>query len=236
MKNPWIEIKENHNDYLNSKNFILNDDRDIIEEFNLRNKHEKFKIHKNILPFPYLGNVNNPQILILVNNPGFDNKEFKNGFYGNFHEEIIASYEGNKPMYCFDDDYIKFSDYWFKKLKSLISQFSKEEVSKKIGIINYFPYSSEKFKDFTKKEKSRFLVNGYLKSQEYNFELIRNAIISKTLIIIVRGKNNWFSAIPELKEYENTFSTNSYLNSSISENNCTGFYDKILKKFNHQII
>lgn len=232
MTNPWLEIKNKYSEYKNEENFILGDERKIVKEFNTKTKNENFKIHKYILPFPYVGNVNKPEILILVNNPGFDTKELENGYYKEFHDEILESYEGNKPMYCFDDEYVKFSDYWFKKLGVLINKFGKEKVSNKISIINYFPYSSTKFKDFSKKTKKEYLENEYLKSQQYNFELVENAMNSNALIIIVRGRKNWYKSVDGLKDYKNKFETNSYLNSSITPNNCKGFFDKIEEKFN----
>ena len=37
MKNPWIEITENYNSYKDERNFILKEDRNIINEFNCKN-------------------------------------------------------------------------------------------------------------------------------------------------------------------------------------------------------
>ena len=231
MKNPWIEITENYNSYKDERNFILKEDRNIINEFNCKNK-EVFQIKEYILPFPFLGNVENSEILILLNNPGFDEEELKKGYYDKFHSEIKDSYQGNQKMYCFEDEYIQYSDYWNKKLGNLIEKFGKRTIAEKISIVNFFPYSSSRYKDFSKRDKSNFLKNGYLHSQIYNFEIVKNAMDRKALIIIVRGRKNWFKAVDGLESYINTFKTNSYLNSSITKNNCRDFFDKILERLN----
>lgn len=230
MENPWNEIIENYEQYKNEKNFILKNERKIISEFQKRNKNDRYKIHEYILPFPFIGNIANPQIVLLMNNPGFDEIELEKGFYEQFHKEFLNNLKGKSNLHCFDDEYVKYSDYWLIKLKGLIALFDKKSISEKICMINYFPYSSSKFKDFYKSDKTNFLENGYLKSQEYNFEIIKKAMDLNALFVIVRGKKNWFKAIPSLENYKNTHHTNSYLNSAITENNCKNFYDKILEK------
>ena len=76
MKNPWIEFVEN----LDETNLILKEDKAIIDEFN-QSANETFKVHTEIMPAPFMGNVQSAPILLLLLNPGYDEKEQIKGYY-----------------------------------------------------------------------------------------------------------------------------------------------------------
>ena len=102
-----------------------------------------------------MGNVQNAPIVLLVLNPGYDIKEdcrnFYNEYKGFWKNEIQHIKSIPKlPLFCLDEKYITFSDYWSKKLKPLISVSSIEKVSDKICKIQFFPYHSQKFKSISK--------------------------------------------------------------------------------------
>ncbi len=130
MKNPWEELKES----FDSLEFVLSSEKKVIDEFNL-NSSDKFKIHTEIMPAPFMGNVHTARIVILMLNPGYDEDEFENNYYSEYKEywqnEIlhIKSIE-NLPLFCLDERYIKYSPYWSEKLKPIISIVGKEKVAK----------------------------------------------------------------------------------------------------------
>lgn len=227
MNNPWKKLPKQNNFY------VLEEDAPFINQFNESLSHDKkehFRIHTEIMPAPFMGDILNSKIVILTLNPGFDNTENGNGYYKVYKEywekQIVHQFpDPNYPLFCFEKKYVTYSNYWQIKLNPLIEVSSTEKVAKNISIIQFFPYHSLKYKDFPKS-----ILNGYLESQKYNFELVKMAINRNALIVIQRGKNLWFKAIPELEKLEiekTLYKTNSYLNPIMSENNLPDAFEKI---------
>jgi len=77
MKNPWKKLPKQNNFY------VLEEDAEIINQFNEYIKNykvdEKYRIHTEIMPAPFMGDILNSKIVILTLNPGFDNTENRNG-------------------------------------------------------------------------------------------------------------------------------------------------------------
>lgn len=226
MENPWLEFKTNPK----RNYFVLDDDKAIVDEFN-ETSNETYRIHTEIMPAPFMGNVLESPIVLLLLNPGFDELEQQKGYY-----EEYRSYWENElqhthsvpelPLFCLEDRYIQFSNYWEKKMSYLMQATSKEKVARNISLIQYFPYHSKKYKDIPKKISTDLLT-----SQKYNFYLVEKAIERKAAIIIMRSRRLWFGAVPELVEYKNLHFTNSYLNTTLSKNNLKAF-DEVVEKIN----
>jgi hypothetical protein len=73
MENPWNELLEGIDK--TSNNFIHPAEKNLIKEFNnsLKIKYkDTYKIHTEIVPAPFMGNVHSAKILLLTLNPGFD--------------------------------------------------------------------------------------------------------------------------------------------------------------------
>jgi hypothetical protein len=228
MNNPWEKLPKQNNFY------VLEEDAEIINQFNEYLKNYKddeiYRIHTEIMPAPFMGDVLNSKIVILTLNPGYDSDEESSDYYLNYipywekqiiHEFPVPEY----PLFCFDDEYVEKSDYWKIKLNPIIQVSTVEKVAKNISIIEFFPYHSEKYRDIPKK-----ISKDYLISQQYNFHLVRKAIERDAIIVIQRGERLWKEAIPELKILEgqkNLYRTNSYGNPIMSENNLPDAFEKI---------
>ena len=226
MENPWLEFVKN----LDDNNLVLEQDREIIEKFN-DSTNETYKVHTEIMPAPFMGNVLTSPIVLLTLNPGYDEKEEEKNYYNEYKlywkNEIQHIHSVPElPLFCLEDKYVEYSDYWLKKFMSLISVSSKEKVAQNISIIQFFPYHTKKYKNIPKR-----LLKGYLESQDYNFELVKQAIERKAIIIILRSKKLWFEAIPDL-DNERTRFTNSALNTIQSEKNLGGTFKEIVDILN----
>jgi hypothetical protein len=238
--NPWIKLIEEINEVDFSGNYVLKNEQAIIEKFNKKVNNDLYKIHTQIMPAPYMGNVHSAMVVILMLNPGYTKEEDKIGDDGKNYYDRYKHYWMNEiqhvpsipnlPLFCLDEDYAKSSDYWIKKLKPLTSVSSKEKVAKNICKIQFFPYHTEKYRNIYKNLLAEEGFENFLPSQKYNFQLVKNAMNRSAIIIITRSKKMWLKAIPELKEYENKYFTNSYLNTIISENNLPEAFPKILEK------
>lgn len=232
MKNPWSEFSKS----LYESKLILREEQNVIKEFNQK-VDEKYKIHTDIMPAPFMGDVKNSSVMILVLNPGYDKEEDKRGFYSKYQDywrnEIQHDFNKKLPLFCLDEEYCKYSNYWANVLAPITSELGdngKEIVAKKVSKVQLFPYQSAKYKAI---QKSILKTNGfdkYLPSQLYNFQLVRDAINRNALIIVPRALKKWQEAVPELKEYKNKCTTNSYLNITLSQKNLESDFDRIIKK------
>ena len=104
MKNPWSEFAESpKHDY-----YILDADKAIIDRFNEK-ENDTYRIHTEIMPAPFMGNVLEAPILLLLLNPGFDEEEERLNYYNDYrsyweneiqHKESIT----DLPLFCLDDE------------------------------------------------------------------------------------------------------------------------------------
>lgn len=219
QKNPWIALAQDER----RKNFILKEEQSIVEKFNAR-VSEQYKIQTSIFPAPFMGDVRNASVLILMLNPGYDPKEEIAGYYSQYShwwlkqiQHILPKPE--MPLFCLDDDYIKKSSYWAQKLRPLIDVAGQKNIAHQVAKIQFFPYHSQKYKPLYKKLLKEEGFEAYLPSQKYNFKIVIKAMERGALLIIPRSKKYWFDAIPELKSYPNKYYTKNYRNPILSQNN-----------------
>jgi hypothetical protein len=167
--------------------------------------------------------------------PDMDEEEERKGYYKLFrdywekeiqHEHPVP----DLPLFCLEDKYTQFSDYWKRRLRFLIEATSKEKVAQNVALVQFFPYHTKKYKTIPKR-----ISTDYLASQQYNFHLVEKAIEREATIIMLRGKEQWCESVPLLTEYKNLSFTNSYLNTYLSKGNLKNF-DEIVDKINAHII
>ncbi len=232
LKNPWLEMANN----TARENFVIKEEQAIISKFNERVKDE-YKIHSSIFSAPFMGNVESATVIILMLNPGYDKDEDVDGtnYYKKYENwwmqqiQHILPYP-ELPLFCLEKEYITNSSYWEEKLQPVIEIAGRKTVAKNIAKIQYFPYHSRKFKALHKSLLKEENIN-YLPTQEYNFQLVRNAMKRDAMIVIPRSSKYWYAAIPELVFYQNKYFTNSYGNIIFSEKNLSiSTFDKLIKK------
>lgn len=199
MENPWIHLQ-----HANGK-YFLPDDLPFIEQNNKKCKssNDPKYMHLGYLPEPFIGN-KDAGVYFLLANPGrarnddslinIDPKLKEVTIKNIRHEEQECRFY---PLY---EDFKKFGVYkwWSNCLKDL----TKLGISREFLINNFFSVELYGYHSF--------IVNGgVLKkgnrfpSIEYNIFLVRNAIKENKLILLGRSVNNWFSLVPELRNYEN---------------------------------
>lgn len=216
MQNPWAEFKKDNEEY------ILPEDKPIINEFNRIINNDELKIHTDIYPFPYVGNVLEAPIVLLMLNPGFDEKEieFYNKFKETFQNQLLHKYDLMEYPYYPLNPIIKKddSDYWPKRFRQITEHTHTHKLSRYICNIQFFSYSSKKMNwDYYKK----ILKGKFLLSQEYNFFLVKQAIKRDAIIIFLRrgGQSRWHNAIEELKTYENQYVAKAPFGAYLTEGN-----------------
>ena len=110
------------------------------------------------------------------------------------------------------------SKWWAKRLRPLIEATSLNDVTNNVFCIEYFGYHSSKFGHERLK----------LTSMEYGFQLVRRAIERNALIVMMRAKKHWESAVPDLVTYNRVFGLRSSRNITISPKNCPEGFDQIV--------
>lgn len=218
MLNPWENLEKGSN------GFILPADKPIINEFNCKIcKNEELKIHTDIMPFPFVGNVLEAPIMLLMLNPGYDENENKSGFYDVFKDifwkQLHHKYDQMEyPYYCLNPSIFPYSNYWPKRFKQITDITTELKFSQQVCNIQFFPYSSQKMNwDILNKT----LKGKYLLSQEYNFDLVKKAMHRNALIIFLRrgSQSRWYKAIEGLESYKNKYIAKAPFGAYLSEGN-----------------
>jgi hypothetical protein len=98
------------------------------------------------------------------------------------------------PYYWLDEELADTDGYaWADHLlKRLIADAGRENVVRNLVTLSAHPYHSHMFDD-------RFRS---LPSQRFTVAALRRAIANDALIVAVRARKYWFSAVPELEQHD----------------------------------
>ena len=187
------------------------------------------KIESRSLAEPLHGN---PEagVYLLNGNPGSSARDLD--FVGNTQMEErfrkALNFLDTRMMWLENSETIKDSlgrsypayEYFKRHFREVL----KKKEDPDFCLIEYFPYHSKKSFSYPK----------HLPSYDCIDDLIRHAIASDKLIIIMRQKRTWMERIPELATYKNCICVNSCQSAYISEKNlsrCGRAWDDIVSRF-----
>ena len=210
-ENPWVSLPA-------EPPFLFPADRPVVEEFNNRTANPNYRIETRLLPEPFVGSINAP-ILLLLLNPGVSDEDFALQERTDFQRRVRACHRQEPspyPNYYLHPNMSGPGSRWTARvLKPLIKEFDERVVASGVTFVEYFPYHSRQFKH------SRIRVP----SQEFTFRLVRNALCQQATVFISRGQRIWEEAVPELRLYSLAFTTRSKQNVVISPGNCPSGYE-----------
>ncbi|MBX3239232.1 MAG: hypothetical protein KIT80_18265 [Chitinophagaceae bacterium] len=211
ITNPWESLST-------ERPFILEEDREAVDAYN-KKVGENYKIRLEVMAVPFVGDVLNSKIVLLMLNPRFNENtiEFEDERYKEKLKRIFTHKPVDYPYFGLDPQIQVGKKYWESKLKTLIAKYGLERVSKIISNIQFHPYSSKEFKPIKN-----------LPSQQYIIYLIEQAIERKSIIVMARGEKHWRDLVPQLCEY-NYFKLKNPRNPVLSENNCPGLLKELDK-------
>lgn len=215
MNNPWKSLPR-------EQPFVLESDKSQVLLFN--NKVEnRYKIHLELLPEPYLGNPN-AEIVLLSLNPGFAKDDvtfhrFDNNFKASSRINLLHG-EQEYPFFFLDPKIVRVRGrrWWDRKLGRLVDLYGARTVANHVCCVEFFPYHSEKYRT----------IGSPLPSQQYTFYLVRKAIERKALIVFLRSRKRWVEAVPELASY-GFFELNSPQNAIVTRNNLPEGFERIME-------
>ena len=236
-ENPWREVAEKieKNGYMRLEKLnAYADDIPFIEEFNERTKNEpEYQLHTEILPYPFIGDVLDARVVLLMSNPGYkvsSNIEAHEKMSDEEKRFVIraqtqAMLLEDRAIFYSGPEYKPFNDeqdwYWAKKTRIIREAVPGAET--KIAAVQLMAYHSRKYKPFPEKM-------GLLPSQEYTKRLVKY-LIAKDVVFVYRGSKNkarWFDLVPEL-ENATCVELSSIRNACLSEKNCKDGGFEIIK-------
>ena len=217
MKNPWEDFKI-------STEMIHELDRHSFELHNTKVEPD-YRFLSQLAPEPWIGDTK-ANLLVLLANPGAtrgDVSGVKQKGADIINQLSIANLNHSIKDYphFFFNPILEGTDghTWYKKrFRHLIEVTDAQNVSKKVLSCELVPYHS-----FSWKKPSVMPP-----TQSYTFEIVRNAIERGAIILIGRGKADWFKHVPELSKYKRYFQPASPQCAYISPKNYGQSYKEIL--------
>ena len=234
-QNVWGSITEENGKYFASSDKIFLDK--IQKNTKYKKLDDNFKLDLSVIPLHFVGDIRNAKVLVLNLNPGIDEKYLS--FYNEnkeYQEKIINNLTFKDPKFFEFDYYTENNEGYWSRLSPLFSDKYSEKISKNkisedtqdldifftknIALVEFFPYHSKKFfgiKDIYKSTVKE--MKEYLPSQQFVFNIIRERIENKNVIILFsRAATEWIQAIPEIKSYNKAYKCSNPLNPSFKLN------------------
>lgn len=185
------------------------------EDFAVLAGHRNYSnLRLDTLPDQFIGGLDKAEVIFLLLNPGFDEKDISvNLSLPHFIEanrrNLTDPY--SSPFYYFGGDLEETGGYiwWRRILNPLIKEGVTELMLRdKIMAIEFFPYHSKEWKDLPQ-----------VPSQQIAFDLVGEAIKRNKTIVITRKERMWYDAVPELENYPNKMFVKNRRRPFISPNN-----------------
>ncbi len=201
MRNPWRDLPT-------APPYVLPCDKPILDQYAPRLTGDE-AIRLDTLAYPYLGNPETANVLLLALNGGFNPQVLayllSDPVYVDQRRKSLT-FESDYPFFYLDTRfaYTLGYEWWHKRLSYFIERQGQEAVANKFACIQYFPYCSTRYKALP-----------LLPSQEYSFSLVRQAIKDRKEIVLMRSREKWLAAVPELRDYlytELKFPRTPYIN------------------------
>jgi hypothetical protein len=204
IPNPWLDLPA-------KPPFLLTEDEEIVEKYNAKPRRlEKHRVQLDILPEAFVGARDAP-VVLLSNNPGYGKRakyKLKRKFQARMRKNLRD--EPLKHPFVHLDPRLKVvGEWWERKLKTLHRVFTREVITRSLLNVPYFPYPSNRF--------AHRQVE--VPSQEYTFDLVREAMARDAVIVFMRRDAIWVKQIPALKKYRLAFHVKNTQNPTLNPGN-----------------
>jgi len=191
--NPWTELPESGKYVLPiDKPFVLAHNKNQRDRSDTPNDDHLLQLH--LPPVPHLGMFDAP-VVVLLANPGYVDSDVT--YFKRVHELAIESAKSDSgtPVYPLltDSQDNRGEGWWRSRTKELADEVGGfDELAHRLLVVELHGYHSRKW--------SSPLRN--FPSQEFGFDLVRQAMDRKALIITARCQHHWFASVPGLRGYK----------------------------------
>lgn len=195
MENPWLKLPS-------EKPYILEMDRESIKRYN-QSHGDSRKINLNSVPEPFIGDPESAKVILLSLNPGDSERdakahlhdEFRRAMFHNLHHE-----SQDWPFYSLNPNFAwtGAGRWWAPRTRELRLSAGLDHgtLARRLLVIEWFPYHSK---------KSSLPTKPVCESQKYSFQLAKEMLEKKKLVVGMRSRKHWaevddhFREVPFLK-------------------------------------
>ena len=173
-------------------------DAEKIEAYN-RHAPAQFKLHTELGPALFEGDVETAGIVLLLANPGFDGTSTLDDH--NFQREgwPLSGLHPDAPA--------GLRDWWHLRLRELIQRFGAQPVSRQIAALQITPWASNKFDSALD-----------LPSRPRVLALASRMAERGAVLLVMRAERLWEES-PGVKQCQNRYRVNSWRSSYVSSGN-----------------
>jgi hypothetical protein len=205
VNNPWLNLRDSEGSH------IAEIDRDSIDRYNILVGNKERKVIDKSIPEPFIGDPNSAKLILLSLNPGHSEKDLDWHNYEKFRNAMLSNLEGRNQEYPFYPLNPAFEgsgagEWWQPRTLELKreSGLNDEAFARKLLVIEWFPYHTEKAPARTKRICGS--TGRICASQEYSFQLAKQMLDRKGAKVVgMRSKKQWieadarFGTVPFLK-------------------------------------
>ncbi len=186
MTNPWLALPKR-------APYILPEDREELLAHGVT--PDSLGLNLNLLPVPWNGDLTHASVLLLTLNPSVRANARTEELDKRYRELILANlrFESDPPLFNFHERFRATEGYayWLRLLGALVSRFGIDHISRRVAVVEYFPYRSAVYRN----------PRCILPSQRFSWSLVRRAVDQQAAIVVQRGWAEWAQAVPELTAY-----------------------------------
>jgi hypothetical protein len=173
-------------------------DAKAIETYN-EGAPKKFKLHTELGPSPFEGDIESAGIVLLLANPGFDD--------GSTLDDHTFRREGWPLAGLHPEAPSDLRKWWLMRLKALTQKFGAQHVSRQVAALQLTPWASNKFDDSLR-----------LPSRAGLLALADRVAQRGAVILVMRAERLWEESAA-VKQSLNRYRANSWLSSHVSPGN-----------------
>lgn len=197
MQNPWVRLPA-------KAPFVLPEDAAAIDSIQAKAGAD-VRLHTELIPEPFGGRFD-AQVVLLDSHPGFspaDVKAHADPGYRDAALNTLTLPRSAWPIYPLDPRFAgtpagQYSRKLFHELNVALqerlggSEFEAwQHLARSMLFIHHFPYHREKS-----------APNQPVPSQEFSFQLVRDALARNALVVIRNARRRWLEAVPALADHK----------------------------------
>lgn len=184
-----------------------------IDSFN-RNAPSEYRLHPELGPSAYEGDIDGARIVLLLANPGFDDTStFDDHKFTRPGWPLAALHPEAPPG---------LRRWWHARLRHLIERFGAHRVSQVVACLQVTPWASQKFQDDLR-----------LPSRDYLLTAASRCAARGCVMLVMRAERLWLES-PTLAASPTRFRVNSWRSSYVSPGNLpASAWRAVLEAANH---
>ena len=193
IENPWVKMPRR-------APFVLPEDEQFVTAFNAAlgdNFRDLHTIVRDVPPGAFAGPFDAPVVLLLAN-PGLDPNDRTEQCTPTALDLIYENLSSDvgSPGWVFHDHFTDMAcgRWWRSRTRDLSEELGGYDVlAERLLTIEFHGYHS----------KSWIAPFVTFPSQYFGFQLVRQAMNRRALIVVCRAMRYWYAAVPGLQDYEN---------------------------------